>query len=86
MSQCNSIIAVSRTLSELMLGPTWDRNPTVYLNFVNWVMNQYGIRLASHHTVLAAVKSELEKWNLELAARSVQGELEDLTAWMLAYA
>lgn len=69
-----------------MLGATWDQNPPVYLNFVNWVMNQYGIRLASHHTVLAAVKSELEKWNLALAGRSVQGEFEDMTAWILAYA
>jgi hypothetical protein len=86
MIQCNSITAVSHTLSELMLGSTWHQNPPVYLNFVNWVKSQYGIQLASHHTVLAAVKLELEKWNLELAARSVQGELEDLTAWMLAYA
>ena len=86
MSQYNSITEVSHKLSELMLGPTWDQNPPVWFNFVNWVMNQHGIRLASHHTVIAAVTCELEKWNLALAERSVQGEFEDLTAWILAYA
>lgn len=74
------------TSHQLRLGPTWELNPPVYLNFVKWIVQQRQLKGAYHPRMLQEVISELHKWNLTLQDNSVQGNQEDLTAWMLAYA
>ncbi len=73
-------------VQELVLGDTWSSNPLVWRNFVDHVIVFHELERKGHDQTLAAVISELGKWNLVLTENSVQRDPQDMWAWMIAYA
>jgi hypothetical protein len=73
-------------VQELALGDTWSSNPLVWRNFVDHGIVFHELERKGHDQTLAAVISELGKWNLVLTENSVQGDPQDMWAWMIAYA
>lgn len=76
---------MSQNTHELPLGDTWDSNPTVWKNFVLWLIEHQGLHKQGHLRVIAEIERELESWNLTLTQKSLQGNVEDLTRWLLAF-
>lgn len=76
----------SHAWAELRLGPTWEQNPPVYLNFVKWVVQKHELVRANHPRTMQVILQELHAYNLTIEGNKVQGSLEDLTAWQLAHA
>jgi hypothetical protein len=79
-------IQPQKLVQELALGDTWSSNPLVWRNFVDYVIVCHELEHKGHVETLAAVISELGKWNLVLTENSVQGDPQDLLVWMMSYA